>query len=523
MGHDHTRGDAGDEALVATEDSSADVAPVGGLARTLRRGAVISAGTLIIVQLVALAQTLVLARILTPAEVGIFAAGTVLSSFVLTLSEGGLRSALVQREHGLEDAANTVFWASLCAGLLWALAAAAAAPLVAWTFDSATAGLVAAASAGTILLHALTNVPDSLMQRRFDFRQRMIVQPSVVISFAVASVTFCSLGFGIWGLVIGTYVSHLVWILTTWVLARWVPGRGRPSMQVWREMARFGIPLVLGAVVDKGRDVFETTVVGRALGATALGHYRYGRRLAALPGTAVIEVGSYVLFPAFSRIAGDAARLKSAFLRALRGLWCVAVPVAGLIVAVGEPAVVLLLGAPWRGAGVMFVALAGSGPGVAMAAVGLESIKGCGRTGLINWVTGLATVIGVGLLLALLPFGLTGVGLALSITSFISGLVSLLFARRLVDVSLRELADRLIPPLTATVLAAVGIGLVEHLVSHSDQRGTALGLVIVLCEGLGFLVIYVGTLRVIAPATLTELATAVRQMRGSQEQTPAAS
>jgi O-antigen/teichoic acid export membrane protein len=520
---DQAPSDADGEAPVSTKDSRADTTPVGDLAWTLRRGAVISAGTLIVVQLVSLAQTLVLARILSPAEVGIFAAGTVLSSFLLAFSEGGLRNALVQRQHELEDAANTVFWASLCAGLVWALAAAAAAPLVAWTFDSATAGLVAAASAGTILLHALTNVPDSLMQRRFDFRQRVIVQPSVVISFAVASVILCSLGFGIWGLVIGSYISHLVWILTTWGLARWWPGRGRPSVRVWRELARFGVPLVLGTVVDKGRDVFETTVVGSAMNATALGHYRYGRRLAALPGTAVIEIGSYVLFPAFSRIADDVARLKSAFLRALRALWCMAAPVAGFIIAVGEPAIVLLLGEPWRGAGVMFVALAGSGPGVAMAAVGLESIKGCGRTSLLNWVTGLGTVVGVGLLLALLPFGLTGVGLALSITSFFSGLVSLLLARALVGVSLRELVDRLIPPLTATVFAAVGIGLVEHLVSHSDQRGTALGLVIVLCEGLGFLAIYVGMLRVLAPATVTELATEVRRLRRSQKQAPTTS
>lgn len=502
---------------MTVDDDRADATPVGNLGQTLRRGATISAGALIIVQLILLAQTLALARILSPAEVGIFAAGTVLSGFLLTFSEGGLRNALVQRQHGLEDAANTVFWASLCGGLLWALAAAAAAPLVAWTFGSATAGLVAAASAGTILLHALTNVPDSLMQRRFDFRQRIVVRPSVVISFAVASVTLCSLGFGVWGLVIGSYISHVVWIMTTWVLARWTPGRGRASVRVWREMATFGVPLVLGTVVDKGRDVFETVVVGSALGTAALGHYRYGRRLAMVPSTVVIEVGSYVLFPAFSRIAGDAVRLKSAFLRALRALWCMAAPVAGFIIAVGEPAIVLLLGEPWRPAGVMFVALAGSGPGVAMAAVGFESIKGCGRTSLLNWVTGFGTVVGVGLLLALLPLGLVGVGLALSITSVLSGLGGLLLARGLMGVSMRELVDRLVPPLAATVLAAVGIGLLENLVSHSDQRGIALGLVIVLCEGVGFLAIYLGTLRVIAPATLTELRAAVRRMRDSEE------
>jgi PST family polysaccharide transporter len=60
-----------------------------------------------------------LARILSPYEVGVFYAGTVLTTFLLTFSEGGLRSALVQRQRGLEEAANTVFWVTLWAGILW--------------------------------------------------------------------------------------------------------------------------------------------------------------------------------------------------------------------------------------------------------------------------------------------------------------------------------------------------------------------------------------------------------------------
>ena len=485
----------------------------GGLARTLRRGAVLSAGGLVVVQIVSLVQTLVIARILTPAEVGVFAAGTVLSAFLMTFSEGGMRNALVQRERNVEDAADTVFWATLGAGVLWAALAVAVAPAIARVFDSPLAGLVVVATAGTIILHALTNVPDSLMQRRFDFRQRVIVQPAVAVGFAVSAVAFCAAGFGVWGLVIGSYVSQVVWLVASWSLAGWRPGKGRPSLRLWRELARYGLPLVLGTVVDRARDLLETAAVGGAMDSSALGHYRYGRRLASLPGTAIIEVGSYVLFPAFARIHGDATRLKQAFLRALRVLWGAAAPAGALVVVLGEPLIVLLLGEPWRGAAVMFVALAGSGPGVAMAAVGMETIKGCGRTGLLNWLTGPATVVGIGLLFALLPFGLVGVGLALSITSFGSGLLSLLLARRLADVSLRELRDRLVPPLVAAVVAATAVGLLEHTVSRSDTWGIALGLAVLCGEGLVFLAIYFGLLRLIDPAGLPEADAALRRLR----------
>ncbi|SCX07193.1 lipopolysaccharide biosynthesis protein [Mycolicibacterium fluoranthenivorans] len=488
---------------------------VGSLAGTLRRGAAIAAGMLVFTQLVSLVQTLVLARLLSPAEVGWFAAGTVLSGFLTTFAEAGMCNALVQRESRLDDVATTVFWATLLAGLGWAALTVASTPLISRIFGSDVVGLISAASAGTIVLHALTYVPDALMQRRFDFRERMIVRPVVALTFAITSVTLCANGFGVWGLVIGTYCSTVAWLIAAWTLAGWRPGAGggRASFALWRELARFSLPLVVWTVLNRARDLLETAVVGGALNATALGYYRYGRRLGALPEMAVIDAGSYVLFPAFSRLAGDPERFRSAFLRALQMLWCLMVPVAGFIIAVGEPGVTVLLGEKWRGAGVMLVALAGIGPGVALMAVGMESIKGAGRTRLLNWVTLFSGVLGVGLLFGLLPWGLTGVGLALSLSSLAAGILSLLLARPLAGVTFGELALRLVPPVLVVVLPAVAVGLLEHLVAHSDQRGFVLGVTIMLAEGLSYLAVYAAGLALFAPAAWRELSSAVRQVR----------
>lgn len=483
---------------------------VGPLGVTLRRGAVISAGTLIVVQAVSLLQTLVVARLLSPAEIGIFAAGTVLGTFFIAFSEGGLRHALIQREHDVDDAADTVFWATIITGALMGLVMLAAAPLVALFFDSRTAGLIAAVTSGTLLLHAFTNVPDALMQRRFNFKRRLIVDPSVAISFAAVSVTLCSIGYGVWGLVIASYASLVVWIGTTWWLAKWRPGAGRFSLRLWREMARFAFPLVIDGLVDRFREVIDTAVVGRGLGEASLGHYRYGRRIAMLPGVAVVQVCSYVLFPAFSRIAGDPARLKAAFLRALGWIWFAAVPAAALLVALGEPLVVVLLGERWRGAGVALVAMAGYGLGEAMNAVSAESMKGAGRSHLINWMTLVGLVTGVGLLVALLPFGLPGVGLAISGAAIIVGVTGLLLARAVVGVSITDLLRRLVPPVFAALIAMAVIAPLEHLVVHSDQRAVLAALGLLTLESLGFLLIYLGVLRLIAPSTVTVLTSAAR-------------
>jgi len=493
-------------------DTAQGEPPVGGLAATLRRGAIISTSLVIITQAVSLIQTIVIARLLSVAEVGVFAAGTVLTFLLGSFANSGLSHALIQRDHDVEDAENTVFWATILGGLLMSLLALAAAPVIASIFDSRSAGMVAAATSGLVLLHSLTNVPDALIQRRFSFHHRLIVLPSVGVSFAVVSIVLCANGFGVWGLVIASYASHVVWVATAWLLARWKPGGGRVSFRLWRDMARFGMPLLVGGVVDRLLDMIAAIVTGRFLSETGVGYYRYGRRIATLPGIAVIQVCSYALFPAFSRIAGDPARFKRAFLRALGWIWFAAAPVTALTVSIGEPLVVVLLGEPWRGAGVVAVAMAGLGLGEAMNSVTVESMKGAGRSQLLNWMTLTGLVVGVGLLFLLLPFGLVGIGLAISIAALAAGILGLFLASHVVGVSASEILGHMLPPVVASLVAMAVIAPLEHLVLRSDEHGVAAGLGLLTLDSLGFALIYLATMRIIAPSTIAVLSGVVRSL-----------
>src|SRR3982074_3539161 len=94
------RSDASFDAEAPTVPSSGD----GSLRRKIGRVAYASAFALILGELVTLAQVVALARLLSPTEVGIFTAGSVLTISLYDFVEGGLRAALVQRGGGIEDA-----------------------------------------------------------------------------------------------------------------------------------------------------------------------------------------------------------------------------------------------------------------------------------------------------------------------------------------------------------------------------------------------------------------------------------
>lgn len=487
---------AGPRTPVETEPRTETTAD---LTNVLKRGAGMAAIGLVIVQIVLVAQTLVLGRLLGPHEVGIFAAGTVLTGVIAVFAQNTLSHALIQREHDIEDAANTVLIVTLVTGLLLALAVLVASPLIGALFHDSRVGLIAAASSGIMLLHSCPSVPDALMQRTFQFKRRVIIEPAVQLTLASISILFAVFGYGAWAMVIGTYASAATWVLLSWWMAKWRPFRGRFSFRIWRELAGFSLPLLLDGIAERSRDMVQQVLVGRAFGPAGLGQFRYGVRLAFLPALGVVQICGYVLFPAFSRISGEDARFRQAFLRALGWIWLAALPVGALLLAVGQPVVVLLLGEKWRAAGAAASAMAGIGLGAALSSVAAEAVKGAGRSRLLNWLSVINVGLGLPLIVLLLPFGLVGVGVAISVTYMVCGFVTLVQARSVVGVSVRDTIACVMPSTLSAVIALGVVMPLERFVVRSDRYPALLGLASIIAECVLFSVVYIGALRLISP------------------------
>jgi O-antigen/teichoic acid export membrane protein len=478
----------------------------GSLTAVVGRVASASALAQIFGQFVSFVQTIGLARLLTPTDVGIFTAGSVLTALFANLVEGGLRSGLVQRQKNLADADETVFWVTLMVGAAASLACLAAAPVIGIIFHSRTVGLVAAATSGLLLIHSLTNVPESVLQREFSVKRRLFVGPAIAVSYAAVAVGLAALGWGVWSMVAGAYASYIAWVGSLWMLTSWRPGRGHASYAMWRELARFGFPLVFSNFGYRTRTAVEALVVGRFLSTGALGSLRYGERMAQIPQTGIIEVGATTLFPAFARIANDSKRLAAAYLRALHWSMVAATVGTGLIIAAGEPAVVVLFGEKWRGAGVALVCMSGLNIGSGMSVVSQDVIKARGRTRLIIWYTLADLFLGVGFLLILIrPFGFVGASLYISLTSLVTAAIMLGLSQTVVTAPFRSVLKALATPLPSMVIATAAAWWLEHDVLRSDSHDPILALILLAVDALVFCLVYLAVLAVFARSTVVTI------------------
>jgi len=485
-----------------------------GLARIVIRGASLSAGGLVVSQGMNFAFYLILARLATPEDFGVMAAALLVVGTAILFAESGLVSALIQREDGVEEAANTALVATLLAGVGLAGVSLAVSPLVGAFFESREVTLAAAAMSGFLVIRAATLVPDGLMRRRFAFARRLVVEPGAVIAFGIVAITLCAHGYGFWGLVIGQYASVLAQLVLTWALARWRPRLGLASFSMWCEMAGFGRHLILADAVQRVASELPTALVGRYVGTGALGQYRYGFRFASQPFAVLLNTASFVLFPALSRITRDPPRFRAAFVRSLRWVSVMAFPAGFVFLPIGEPLLVVLLGEEWRAAGLALMAMFAYTTARCFDSLATEAIIAWGEPRVVARMHLIGLALSAVLMISLLPLGLVGVAAGLSLAAVGVALYAMVAVCRRIEILLSQAITEVWPPaLAATAMAGTMLAL-ESRVLDADAHGVVEGVLLLSLEVAVGAVVYFAVLALLRPATIRELLGGTKRLFG---------
>jgi O-antigen/teichoic acid export membrane protein len=474
-----------------------------------------AAGGYAAAQALNLAVYLVLARLLSPADFGVFAAATVLLGFMTLVTESGMTSALIHREGRMEEALSTASVWALIGGVGLSLGSLAVSPLIGSFFDSSEIGAIAAAMSGVVLLRTLTSVPSAILQRSFSFLRRLIVEPAQVVAFGAIAIVAAANGLGAWALVAGQYGGALIDVVLSWALVSFRPRLRLASREMWRELAAYGRHILVATMVLRAGETSDTVIVGKFLGEGPLGQFRYAVRLAMTPFQLLLAAAAYVLFPAFARISAERQRFHAAFLRSLRWMCVLGFPSGLILVPLGVPLAVLLFGDVWREAGYAAMGMGLYTGASSLSSLASEALKADGRPDRLTRMHAGTAVLTVVSMLALLPLGLSAVAVGLSIGAVAGAVIGLFYTVRIVEVAARDIIREIWPPLLAALAMAAVMVPVEFLLVQAADRGTAIGLLLLGAEGIAAAAIYVGILALLAPPTARELLHGARTARNS--------
>jgi lipopolysaccharide exporter len=394
------------------------------LAATAARGVGILVSRTLLLQLLTVGVTLVLARLLSPADYGLFALAAAIQSVAQVTSGAGLSAALIrQPEDPSPHQQRAVTGFLLVTGLAFAVftAAAALTALPAAGVHGTALGVIAV-TAVAVPIYALRAVPMVLLERHLRFGRVAIVETAETLAFNAFALAGALAGLGAYSLAGGVPAAAAAGLLTVRTLHR--PGTGLSfDLREVRALANFGLRASALQALILIRGLGLVTLVTAIAGTSTTGFYAMATRLFALP-TALASAIQRVSFPALSRSpherAGRGARAAalSAVLASL--------PLA-LLAGTSH-----LLGDRWLPT--VDIVLTSS-PGVLLAASAIPAMVGLalsqGRPGgPIAAVIGSAIAMGAVCLAAVPSLDAAGVGIATTVSAVVNAALLALHTER---------------------------------------------------------------------------------------------
>jgi len=476
--------------------------------RATRSGLLWTSGAFLLVKGSTLLTTLVLARLLAPAEFGVVAAILVFLTFVELGSSIGLKATVVfEQEHGITRRVQTAFTLNLLVGAGLTVIALLLAPAIANFFQVPEHADLFRLGAANLLIVGLGNIQDSLLLRELAFRRRILPEFSRAVVRGSVSIALALLGFEAAALVWGLLSGSLAWLIMQWALTRFRPDFSL-DLQIVRSMVSYGSGAALLEVVAIVANRADAIVVGRVLGERALGLYSIAFRL---PEALIDSISwniSSVAFPALSRKrAAEQEGLAAVTLRLVHFQSLYALPMAAGLAVLAPPLVVTLFGPAWREAGGVLAAVAlMSGVHAVVFPLG-DAFKAVGRQRLLAGLVVLQLPLMVGAIVIAAPAGILVVAWIRAASTLLHSVLIVATSGRVLGVRSSRVFAATVPAVAAAAGVALGAGAVRVAWPALSAGPVLLGAV----AGVAGAAL---ALRVVVPGTLGDLARQVRLMRG---------
>lgn len=415
-------------------------------------------------QLVNWSITIIVIRLLMPADYGLLAMANVVVALLAMFAEMGIGASLVRAPKWETVLAAQLLGAALVVNALFCLALIAAAPLIGTFYDEERVVPVIRAVALQFPITAAALIPDAFLRRSMRFKQLSIVEIATGVAGNGTTLALAYLGYGVWSLVAGGLVAAS---LRTLVLHALTTERVAPTLR-WRGARSH---LGFGASVTITRLLWyiflqcDTVIAGRMLGKDALGFYTVAVHLATLPMQRVSSFVNDVAFSAFAKIQDDLPSISSNIHLAIRVVSLFAFPALWGLAATAPEVVLVVMGEQWLPAVVPLQIVAVAVPIRMIGTILSTATISVGRVDVALTTTLVGVVIAPPLFYLATPFGIIGLSVVWAAVTPVMLALNLYRTARNLGITPKDAVQEMAPSATAALLMASGVVWIETLIN----------------------------------------------------------
>ena len=292
---------------------------------------------------------MIIARLLTPADIGVFSVTMVLLGFVATVRDMGAGGYLVQERELTPDRVRAVWAVQLGLGVLLSLLVLIASSPAASFYNEPRMRDIMLVVALNYAINPFGSLTYAWQIREMRFDALALVRFSSSLAGAVVSVYLAWRGMGPISLAVGTLGSTLVnAAMAIYFRPKWFPWL--PGLKEIRRVLAFGSQTTGAAIIQTLAGSAPELLLGKLQGMTATGLFSRATGLVAMFDRLVLAGISSVAISWFGKQSRDYGSISQPFLKATSYVTAVGWAFALGIIFLAHPAIRILYGNQWDGA-----------------------------------------------------------------------------------------------------------------------------------------------------------------------------
>jgi O-antigen/teichoic acid export membrane protein len=389
-------------------------------------------------QALAIMTTAVMARILTPAETGLYMTANAMILLADNFRSFGVGIYLVQEKEIDRGIIQSAFTVTLALSLAMGAAIYAGAGSLAAFYDAPQLKTLLVVAALGFLSIPFASPIIALLERDLAFNAVAGINIAAAAAMAVVTIGLGLAGQGpvsyIWGFVCSSFIMALLALVARphfWIF--------RLSLEGTRKLLSFGTISSLISISNMAYELLPRLAFGKILGFGAVGLYSRALTVCQLPDRVVISALQPVILPAFAAQVRAGDCLKENYLHGLSLMTAVQWPALIMLSLLANPVVSILLGAQWDAVPPLVRIMALASMALAPGALTFPVLVAAGRVhdallaSLVSLPPSFLIIISAAF------FGLNAVAASLLLVTPLQMFIAYLFIRRAIDMGWVEL------------------------------------------------------------------------------------
>lgn len=314
-----------------------------GVGRSIARGAVWTVTIRLVSRFISVISTLILARLLTPSDFGVYALAMSVYAFVELVRAFGFSTALIQNQDSSELHYHTAWTLHLLFSLVSSCLLYLVAPVAADLLKEPQLVAVLRFMCLLFLIDGVKNVGIINFQKHMTFDREFRLQLSIKLTGFFVAIPLAFLLRSYWAMLYGLLSTSLMLVLLSYLMQ---PFRPRFGLAHWRELLSFSAWLQVNNVMNFFNRHIENFMVSRMAGVAAVGSLSLAKETGQLLRELVQPINR-AAFPGYARVNKDPARLLNVFCDVMGAMMILSFAMAVGIFSIAHLMVPTLLGAKW--------------------------------------------------------------------------------------------------------------------------------------------------------------------------------